>query len=72
MGERWKYQIIMGGVWGLFMIIFMVLFELKEKSFNQQFEDKNFYIRAVSFIFIGIFVLGYFSWNAKRKREKKQ
>jgi hypothetical protein len=72
MSERWKYQIKMGGIWGLFMVVFMMLFELKEKSFTQQFYDQNFYIRAVSFILLGIFVLGYFNWNAKNKRENNQ
>ncbi len=72
MSDRWKYQIKMGGVWGLFMVVFMMLFELKEKSFTQQFSDQNFYIRAVSFILLGIFVLGYFNWNAKNKRENNQ
>ena len=72
MSERWKYQIKMGGVWGLFMVVFMMLFELKEKSFTQQFSDQNFYIRAVSFILLGIFVLGYFNWNSKNKRENNQ
>lgn len=72
MSERWKYQIKMGGIWGLFMVVFMMLFELKEKSFAQQFSDQNFYIRAVSFILLGIFVLGYFNWNTKNKRENNQ
>ena len=72
MSDRWKYQIKMGGIWGLFMVVFMMLFELKEKSFTQQFSDQNFYIRAVSFILLGIFVLGYFNWNTKNKRENKQ
>jgi len=72
MSERWKYQIKMGGVWGLFMVVFMMLFELKEKSFTQQFSDQNFYIRAISFILLGIFVLGYFNWNSKNKRENNQ
>ena len=32
MSERWKYQIKMGGFWGIFMVIFMTLFQLKEKN----------------------------------------
>ncbi len=70
MSERWKYQLKMGGFWGVFMVIFMTLFELKEKTISQQLSDNNFYIRAVSYIVIGIFVLGYFSWKEKVKREK--
>jgi hypothetical protein len=70
MSERWKYQLKMGGFWGVFMVVFMTLFELKEKTVSQQLSENNFYIRAVSYIVIGIFVLGYFSWKEKVKREK--
>ena len=69
MSERWKYQLKMGGFWGVFMVIFMTLFELKEKTISQQLSENNFYIRAVSYLVIGIFVLGYFSWKEKVKRE---
>jgi cell division protein FtsW (lipid II flippase) len=69
MSERWKYQLKMGGFWGVFMVVFMTLLELKEKSVSQQLSDNNFYVRAVSYIVIGIFVLGYFSWKEKVKRE---
>lgn len=69
MSERWKYQLKMGGFWGVFMVIFMTLFELKEKTVSQQLSENNFYVRAVSYIVIGIFVLGYFSWKEKVKRE---
>jgi hypothetical protein len=69
MSERWKYQIKMGGFWGVFMVIFMTLFQLKEKTIAEQLSDTNFYIRAVGYIVIGIFVLGYFNWKEKIKRE---
>ena len=69
MSERWKYQLKMGGFWGVFMVIFMTLFELKEKTVSQQLSENNFYVRAVSYILIGVFVLGYFSWKEKVKRE---
>jgi|LakMenEpi03Aug12_release.lakeMendotaPanAssembly.Ray.scaffolds.fasta_scaffold43499_4 predicted negative regulator of RcsB-dependent stress response len=54
------------------MVVFMMLFKLKEKSFAQQFSEQNFYIRAVSFILIRIYVFGYFNWNSKNKRENNQ
>ena len=69
MSERWKYQLKMGGFWGVFMVIFMTLFELKEKTVSQQLSETSFYIRSVSYLVIGIFVLGYFSWKEKVKRE---
>ena len=33
MTERWKYQIKTGGFWDVFMIVFTILFELKQVSF---------------------------------------
>ena len=70
MSERWNYQLKMGGFWGIFMIIFMTLFELKEKPFLEQIYSTSFYIRAFLYITTGIFVLGYVNWKAKVKREK--
>jgi hypothetical protein len=61
MSERWKYQLKMGGFWGVFMTIFNVLFEIKEISLSQQFASRNFYLRLVVYTLVGIFVLGYFS-----------
>ena len=69
MSERWKYQLKMGGFWGVFMVIFMTLFELQEKTISQQLADRNFYIRVVGYIVIGVFFLGYFNWKEKIKRE---
>jgi len=71
MSERWQYQIKSGGFWGLFMTAFSVFFEIKEKPFMTQLSNPNFYIRAVGYILIGIFVLGYFNWKQKEKREAK-
>jgi hypothetical protein len=68
MSKRWKYQVKMGGFWGVFMVVFMILFELKEKTISQQLSETNFYIRAFGYIVIGIFVLGYFTWKEKVKR----
>jgi amino acid permease len=69
MSERWKYQIKTGGIWGVFMSIFMILFNLKEASFSEQISKPEFFIRAAAYIVIGIFVLGYFTWKSKNKRE---
>ena len=72
MSERWKYQIKFGGIWGVFMTVFNVLFELKEKPISVQVTSQNFYIRASAFILIGIFVLAYFNWKQKVKNESNQ
>lgn len=69
MSERWKYQIKTGGIWGLFMVVFMTLFELKEKPFMEQITSYNFYLRAVIYIAIGIFGLGYYNWRQMQKNK---
>ena len=71
MNERWKYQIKTGGFWGIFMTVFNVLFELKQVSFLEQISKPTFYIRLVVYVIVGIFVLGYFNWKAKLKKEGK-
>jgi hypothetical protein len=68
MNERWKYQIKTGGGWGIFMSVFMILFEIKEVPFLEQVSKPSFYIRALAYIAVGIFILGYFNWKAKNKR----
>lgn len=65
MSERWKYQIKNGGFWGLFMAIFMVLFDLKENSLYEQLDSFQFYFRLIGFLLVGIFILGYFTWKNK-------
>jgi len=72
MSERWKYQIKSGGLWGIFMILFMSLYELKEKSFSEQLSNANFFIRALFYLITGIFLLGYYNWKQKEKRDKNQ
>jgi len=71
MSERWKYQIKMGGIWGVFMTVFNVLFDIKEIPFSEQITSTLFYIRAVAYIIVGIFVLGYFTWKSNVKRQNR-
>ena len=72
MSDRWKYQLKMGGFWGIFMIIFMTLFELKEKPFLEQLSSTNFYFRAIVYLVLGIFGLGYYNWKQKMRSEKNE
>ena len=69
MNERWKYQIKTGGIWGVFMTVFNVLFDIKEIPFSEQAATANFYIRAAAYTLIGIFVLGYFTWKSKIRQQ---
>jgi hypothetical protein len=66
MSERWKYQIKTGGFWGLFMTVFMALYESKEIPLQEQLTSSQFYFRLVFFLIMGIFILGYFTWKNKK------
>jgi hypothetical protein len=54
------------------MVVFTTLFDLNHKPFIAQVSSSNFYIRNLIYIGIGIFVLGYFYWKAKEKRENQK
>lgn len=68
MSERWKYQIKMGGIWGLFMTVFNVLFDIKDTPLAAQLAAPAFYLKALAYILVGIFVLGYYTWKSKQKQ----
>jgi hypothetical protein len=72
MSERWKYQIKTGAFWGIFMSVFNLLFELQEKPLGVQLSTPVFYFRAVVFILVGIFLLGYVNWKQKVKQQNNQ
>lgn len=72
MSERWKYQIKIGCFWGIFMMIFSLLFDIKEKTIIEQISSLKFYFGVVVYILIGIFFLGYMSWREKVKKEKSE
>ena len=69
MSERWKYQIKNGVTWGVFMTFFMILFDIKQVPLAEQISKPEFYFRALAYVAIGIFVLGYFTWKSKNKKE---
>lgn len=68
MSERWKYQIKMGSIWGLFMTVFNVLFDIKDIPLAAQVAAPAFYLKALAYILVGIFVLGYYTWKSKQKQ----
>lgn len=69
MSERWKYQLKMGGFWGIFMAIFSSLFSLKERSLSEQLSSTDFYIRLAGFLIFGIFGLGYMNWKSSQRQK---
>jgi hypothetical protein len=72
MSERWKYQLKTGLPWGIFMTAFMIVFEIKQVSFLEQISKPFFYFKAICYIALGIFVLGYSSWKSKMRRLNKK
>ncbi len=72
MSERWKYQLKVGLFWGLFMTVFMLFFEWKEKPVFEEITLPRFYVKLAVYLAVGIFGLGYFNWKAKIKQEKEK
>lgn len=71
MNARWKYQLLTGAPWALFMIIFST-FVIEDNPLQEQLHTQLFWIKVVSYFVIGIFVLGYVSWRGKQKREENK
>ncbi len=69
MSERWKHQLKVGISWGLFMIVFMALFEWNDNPLLSQLTTPYFYIKVVVYLATGIFFVGYFSWKGKNDKE---
>jgi len=72
MSERWKYQIKTGTFWGIFMIVFMTLFEWKEKPILNELASPKFYLKVLIYLLVGVFGLGYFNWKQKVKQQNNQ
>ena len=71
MSERWKYQIKSGGIWGLFMSVFILLFNMKEQPIAEQLQHPEFWVRTFVYLIVGIFGLGYYNWKQKQKQQSK-
>lgn len=67
MSERWKCQIKSGLPFGLLLPIFLGLLDWYGTSFSQAFFTLKFLITLLVFLFLGIFVIGYYNWREKRK-----
>lgn len=72
MNERWKYQLKVGLPWGIFMTVFMALFNVNEKPLAELVQTWFFYFQMVMFLLVGVFVLGYSSWKSKTRRESNK
>lgn len=69
MNERWKYQLKVGLPWGIFMTVFMALFNMNDKPIADLVQTGFFYFQMIGFLLFGVFVLGYSSWKSKIRRE---
>lgn len=69
MTKRWKYQIKIGGIWGFTTATIISLFNLTDRSFEEEFLSKKYFIKLLYFILLGILIVGYFSWKKKFKEQ---
>jgi hypothetical protein len=63
--ERWKHQVKSGLTWALVTLLILTVFDYKNNTWEK------FMYRLIVFTIIGIFVLGYFSWQRKIKASNK-
>ena len=66
MSERLKTALNFGLVWGLLMSLFTLLVDLREKDFQDILVSNGFWIRAAGYTILGIFPVGYFSYQKKK------
>lgn len=67
MSTRWKTALRFGILWGVLMMLFSLLFDLQEKSFQEIVSSPIFWIRSVTYTIVGIFPIGYFTYAGKDK-----
>lgn len=66
MSERWTFQLKSGLIFA-FVFTFMMCV-MNEKSLEIQFNSTNFYIRILTNILVGVFVIGYFKWKGQDEK----
>ena len=69
MSERWKFQLKYGFIWGFMVSFIMAGFDMFEMSIEDAFLSKRNLFRTLFFVFTGIFIVSYFSWKKKIKKE---
>jgi antibiotic biosynthesis monooxygenase (ABM) superfamily enzyme len=66
MSERWKFQLKVGLIWSILMTVFMVF--KNEKSFNEQLNSSDLYVRLILIFLCGIFIMGYITWKGQDEK----
>ena len=69
MNERWKFQVKNGLIWGLIMSSCLAVFDIFEMSFEDAFLSKKKLLRTLYFVLAGIFLVSYFRWKKKTRKE---
>ncbi|WP_146185041.1 hypothetical protein [Flavobacterium pallidum] len=59
----------MGFFWGMSMSVFQLIFEMNKTPIGEQLSDGWFYLAMLAQILVGTFVIGYFSWSEKIKKQ---
>jgi hypothetical protein len=67
MSERWKFQILNGGLWAIFMIVLMTAFDAIID--NDWMNGRKIAVRTVTFLTGGIFLVGYWNWKSRVKKQ---
>ncbi|MGC4040841.1 MAG: hypothetical protein QM710_08705 [Flavobacterium sp.] len=70
MNERWKYQIKSGLPFGIIMPVILTCFEWYGTTFTEAFFTRKFLVYLATFLFFGVFVIGYSNWREKQKNNE--
>lgn len=66
-----NFFIMVGFTWGIIVPVFIGLIDLFQNTFYNVFFNKDFLIKLVVFILVGILIMGPIFWNSNNKRYQK-
>ena len=66
MSERWKLQLKFGIIFALVYSLMMCL--MSENSLEDELNSTRFYLRILTNILFGVFVIGYLVWKGQDEK----
>ncbi len=66
MSERWKFQLRSGFVFAFVYTLMMCI--MSEKSLENELNSTRFYLRILTNILFGVFVIGYLVWKGQDEK----
>jgi high-affinity Fe2+/Pb2+ permease len=67
----WRYGIIYGSIWGVFVVAFLVVINYFTKSQRSNFSLNNLLFMIVIYVVIGILMYRFLMWRVNEKNYHK-